>query len=468
MADTRRPGCVSVFRSASCSLLLATRSGRGSRARHPPRHAETEPARGGQPARRPATTITLVYNRPGRPRPRAVRLARPLRPRLVPVRRRCDDHRVDDGREDRWGRRWRPGPIRCGPSRARTSGRSSSIAPRRPGTPAIRPGRTCCGSRSRREPAPTWRRWRSTSRSSTAGTRSSCSTGARSSCRSQIEVPVAATVLHQPCRQALRILPGVPPCRRSPPASRIRPRSTTARCPTTTSGCARRIDPEVRAYLEAENAYTDEVMQPTKPLQEALYAEMLGRIKQTDLSVPSASATTSTTRAREEGQQYPYMCRRGRRRRTRPRRCCSISTRWHRAIPTCRSRRLRRQRRPALAGLFARHHRLPPVRAAGQGPADGRGARRADRAGRRGGLGERQPDAVLHDRGRGLEALQPGVAARARRAPAARSCSRSRTSCTTSAPAARSTSRCSSSARSRGRRASSASCRQPIRPASCG
>ena len=47
-------------------------------------------------------------------------------------------------------------------------------------------------------------------------------------------------------------------------------------------------NPEVLQYLEAENAYTEEVMGPTKELQETLYKEMLGRIKQTDLSVPSA------------------------------------------------------------------------------------------------------------------------------------------------------------------------------------
>src|SRR5512145_2872726 len=48
----------------------------------------------------------------------------------------------------------------------------------------------------------------------------------------------------------------------------------------------RKDDPQVRAYLEAENAYTDLVMKATEPLQEALYAEVLGRIKETDLTVP--------------------------------------------------------------------------------------------------------------------------------------------------------------------------------------
>ena len=48
-----------------------------------------------------------------------------------------------------------------------------------------------------------------------------------------------------------------------------------------------KANPDVTRYLEAENAYTEEVMRPTKDLQETLYKEMLGRIKQTDLSVPS-------------------------------------------------------------------------------------------------------------------------------------------------------------------------------------
>src|SRR5437867_623529 len=44
--------------------------------------------------------------------------------------------------------------------------------------------------------------------------------------------------------------------------------------------------PEVLAYLHAENAYTDAVMQPARRLQESLYREMRSRLKETDLSVP--------------------------------------------------------------------------------------------------------------------------------------------------------------------------------------
>ncbi len=47
-----------------------------------------------------------------------------------------------------------------------------------------------------------------------------------------------------------------------------------------------RENPQVIAYLEAENAYTAEVMAHTTELQEALFDEIKGRIKQTDLSVP--------------------------------------------------------------------------------------------------------------------------------------------------------------------------------------
>ena len=47
-----------------------------------------------------------------------------------------------------------------------------------------------------------------------------------------------------------------------------------------------RKNPEVKAYLESENAFADTFMKPTETFQAKLYAEMLGRIKETDLSVP--------------------------------------------------------------------------------------------------------------------------------------------------------------------------------------
>jgi len=71
-----------------------------------------------------------------------------------------------------------------------------------------------------------------------------------------------------------------------------------------------REDPEVLAYLEAENAYTAAVMRPTEPLQERLFAEMRGRIKETDLSVPERIDGWLYYHRTEAGAQYPIYCRR--------------------------------------------------------------------------------------------------------------------------------------------------------------
>jgi oligopeptidase B len=51
-------------------------------------------------------------------------------------------------------------------------------------------------------------------------------------------------------------------------------------------------------------------MATTKGLQETLYKEMLGRIKQTDLSVPARIGEYYYYSRTEEGKQYPYRCRR--------------------------------------------------------------------------------------------------------------------------------------------------------------
>lgn len=69
-------------------------------------------------------------------------------------------------------------------------------------------------------------------------------------------------------------------------------------------------NPAVRAHLEAENAYADSVMKPTELLREALYEEMLGRIQQTDLSVPYRKGSDFYYSRTEEGKQYAIHCRR--------------------------------------------------------------------------------------------------------------------------------------------------------------
>jgi oligopeptidase B len=68
-------------------------------------------------------------------------------------------------------------------------------------------------------------------------------------------------------------------------------------------------DPAVREYLEAENAYAEQVMAPLKPLRETLYHEMLSRIKQTDLSVPYRDDGYYYYTRTVEGQQYPIFAR---------------------------------------------------------------------------------------------------------------------------------------------------------------
>ena len=69
-------------------------------------------------------------------------------------------------------------------------------------------------------------------------------------------------------------------------------------------------NPEVRAYLEAENAYTDAVMKPTEAFQKKLYDEMLGRIKETDVEVPYREGDYFYYVRTEAGKQYPIRCRR--------------------------------------------------------------------------------------------------------------------------------------------------------------
>jgi oligopeptidase B len=69
-------------------------------------------------------------------------------------------------------------------------------------------------------------------------------------------------------------------------------------------------NPEVTAYLEAENEYTDAVLQPTEAFQDSLYQEMLGRIQQTDVTVPYRLRGYLYFTCTEEGKQYPIHCRR--------------------------------------------------------------------------------------------------------------------------------------------------------------
>ncbi|HEU5340928.1 S9 family peptidase [Edaphobacter sp.] len=68
--------------------------------------------------------------------------------------------------------------------------------------------------------------------------------------------------------------------------------------------------PELISYLEAENAYTADVMKPTEELQAKLYAEMLSHIKETDESVPYRDRGWYYYTRTVEGSQYAIYCRR--------------------------------------------------------------------------------------------------------------------------------------------------------------
>ncbi len=70
-----------------------------------------------------------------------------------------------------------------------------------------------------------------------------------------------------------------------------------------------KANPDVTAYLQAENAYADAVMAPTAELQETLYQEMLGRIQETDVSAPYPENGYFYYERTEAGKQYRIQCR---------------------------------------------------------------------------------------------------------------------------------------------------------------
>jgi len=73
---------------------------------------------------------------------------------------------------------------------------------------------------------------------------------------------------------------------------------------------ADREDPAVLAYLQAENAYAEEVMAPTSPLQESLFEEIKRRVQETDAGPPTRHGPWWYFSRTFEGRQYPVMCRR--------------------------------------------------------------------------------------------------------------------------------------------------------------
>ena len=75
----------------------------------------------------------------------------------------------------------------------------------------------------------------------------------------------------------------------TPPQAAIHPHELTLHGRTRTDNyfwLRERENPDVLAYLEAENTYMQAMMAHTEPLQDKLYQEMVGRIQETDSTVP--------------------------------------------------------------------------------------------------------------------------------------------------------------------------------------
>ena len=69
---------------------------------------------------------------------------------------------------------------------------------------------------------------------------------------------------------------------------------------------------DIRQYLQAENAYTARAMAGTKELQDRLFAEMKGRIKEDDSSVPAPDGPYAYYSRYVTGAEHPRYCRKAR------------------------------------------------------------------------------------------------------------------------------------------------------------
>ena len=98
----------------------------------------------------------------------------------------------------------------------------------------------------------------------------------------------------------------------TPPKAAIRPHEMTEHGHTRIDNyywLNERENPEVIAYLEAENQYAEACLKHTEPFQEQLFKEMTGRIKQDDNSVPVKIREYYHYTRYEEGKEYPIYCR---------------------------------------------------------------------------------------------------------------------------------------------------------------
>ena len=69
------------------------------------------------------------------------------------------------------------------------------------------------------------------------------------------------------------------------------------------------LDADIRTYLEAENVFAEQLLGHTNALQKTLVAEMRGRVKEDDSSVPSPDGTFAYFSKYREGGQHPLVGR---------------------------------------------------------------------------------------------------------------------------------------------------------------
>ncbi|HSG28233.1 MAG TPA: hypothetical protein VLA34_07115, partial [Candidatus Krumholzibacterium sp.] len=106
---------------------------------------------------------------------------------------------------------------------------------------------------------------------------------------------------------------GTPELALRPPVAAKKPMELTAHGDTRVDEyywLRERDDPEVIAYLEAENYYTKAVLRHTEKLQEELFREIVGRISESDETVPYLKNGYYYYERYEEGGEYPVYCRR--------------------------------------------------------------------------------------------------------------------------------------------------------------
>ncbi len=67
---------------------------------------------------------------------------------------------------------------------------------------------------------------------------------------------------------------------------------------------------DIRAYLDAENTYTEALLVPTQALQQTLFSEFRGRLREDDSSVPAVDGDFAYYYRYRQNGQHPILCRR--------------------------------------------------------------------------------------------------------------------------------------------------------------